>query len=203
MKPAALTWPLPPCLLLLLTGFSGAVNISVPSEPIQAVAGGSVLLPVTYSIPDPLLTLQVTWNHETSIVLYAEMAMCGSGATLRICNKLFIVVGRYQHRVVFYPENASLLLMDVHQNDSGQYTVAFEEMNHSRSLMLVIHDRKASFGDPDSAEHSPDEEEQEERRRVAQSLLIRGSCAAIFVLLVAALHCTWWRQTRRYRIESL
>ncbi|XP_066441265.1 HEPACAM family member 2-like [Eleutherodactylus coqui] len=176
-----------------------------PTEPVQGVIGDSVLLPVTYSIPQPPGILQIIWNHENSIVVFSEMTMCTTEAspTPRISNEYHIVAGRYQHRVVFYPENASLLLRNVQQNDSGQYTVTFQELNQSRSMMLVLHDPETASSDPDFTQYSQNEQEQNDRYNLTQFLTVRGMCAAIFILLVMALHCTWWRQARKRRTEIL
>ncbi|XP_044151051.1 uncharacterized protein LOC122939122 isoform X2 [Bufo gargarizans] len=200
MKPAPLPAPLPLCALLI--SFSGALNITVPSEPVQGFVGDSVLLPVTYSLAQPPTTLQVTWNHDNSIVLFSEMTTCGTetSQTLRICNEYHISVGRYRHRVVFYPENASLLLRGVQRNDSGRYTVTFQELNQSRSMMLVVDDPEATSSDPDLI-YSHNEED--DGRRAIRSLAVRGMCAAIFILLIIGLHCTWWRQVRKYQTEII
>ncbi|KAM3929257.1 HEPACAM family member 2-like [Leptodactylus fuscus] len=206
MKPAPPPSPVTYLACVLLIGFSRAVNISVPAEPVQAVVGDSVLLPVSYSISQPPTTLQVIWNHENSIVLFSEMTMCGSEdpPTLRISDEYHIVVGRYQHRVVFFPENASLLLRDVRWDDSGRYTVTFQELNQSRSMMLVIHDPETTSGDPDPTQYVCNyEEERKDGQYLIPPLAVRAMCAAIFILLVIGLHCTWWRQARKYRTVIL
>ncbi|XP_075683990.1 HEPACAM family member 2-like [Rhinoderma darwinii] len=184
------------------SGFSGALNITVPKEPVQGVVGESVLLPVTYSVPQPPDTLQVIWNHENLIILLSEMTMCDptTPPSQRISKEYYIVAGMYQERVVFYPENASLLLRNAQRNDSGRYTVTFQELNQSRSMMLIIRDPVPPSSDPDSTQSLHNVEERDDRRHFSQSLVIRGMCAAIFFLLIISLHCAWWRQARKTEI---
>ncbi|XP_069815338.1 carcinoembryonic antigen-related cell adhesion molecule 3-like [Dendropsophus ebraccatus] len=182
---------------------SGSLHITVPTVPIQGIVGESILLPVTYSFAQPPATLQVMWGHEKSMVLFSEMTTCvrGEPPKLEIINEYHVLVGKYQDRVVFYPENASLLLRNVQQNDSGRYTITFQELNQSRSMMLIIHDPETASSDPVSTQNSC--EEDDDRQCFIQSLAVRAICAAIFALLVMALHCTWWRQTRTYRTEVI
>ncbi|KAM4028427.1 HEPACAM family member 2-like isoform 2-T2 [Anomaloglossus baeobatrachus] len=179
-----------------LRGFSRALNITVPSEPVQGNVGDSVLLPVIYSVPQPPAMLQIIWNHENSIVLFSEMTLSGSGEppALKIMNEYHIVVGRYQHRVVFYPNNASILLRNVQLNDSGRYTVTFQELNQSRPMVLDIDNPKSECSDQDSTQHSHNEEERDKGRNFIHPLVVRGLCVAIFLSVIIGLHCTWWRQ---------
>ncbi|XP_073533153.1 HEPACAM family member 2-like isoform X2 [Phyllobates terribilis] len=203
MKPAPMLLRL--CAHVLLIGFSRSLNITVPTEPVQGVVGDSVLLPVTYRISQPPAMLQIIWNHENSIVLFSEMTLSGSREppAVTIRNEYHIVVGRYQRRVVFYPENASILLKNVQLNDSGRYTVTFQELNQSRSMVLVIHSPQSACSNPDFKQHYLDEEEQEKGPHFVHPLAVRGICAAIFILVIIGLHCTWWRQARKCRTEVL
>ncbi|XP_077124047.1 HEPACAM family member 2-like isoform X1 [Ranitomeya variabilis] len=194
MKPAPKPSLIRLCAHVLLIGLSRALNITVPMEPVEGVVGDSVLLPVTYSVPQPPAMLQITWSHENSIVLFSEMTLSGSGEppALAIRNEYHIVVGRFQRRVVFYPENASLLLRNIQLNDSGLYTVTFQELNQSRSMVLVVHGPQSACRDPDSTKHSHDEEEK--GPHLVHPLAVRGTCAAIFILVIIGLHCARRRQ---------
>jgi len=55
----------------------------------------------------------------------------------------------YRGRAAVFPENASLLLWDLQLNDSGVYSVTFQEQNLSRQITLAVHKQHGSTERPD------------------------------------------------------
>ncbi|XP_075445278.1 uncharacterized protein LOC142488822 isoform X1 [Ascaphus truei] len=188
-------------LNILMIGASWAILIEVPQEPVRGLVGHSVLLPVSYWIPQPPPSLHIIWDFQKSIILFSEMRRClpdpsTPASPLRMCHKFDIVVGKYKPRVRFIPGNASLLLHDLQLNDSGEYTVTFQELNHTKSITLLVDDLEAacnSSADPMLNSKGDGLAESVEDSSF-QSMIVRSGCMVLFLFLILGLHCVWYRK---------
>ncbi|XP_073489026.1 HEPACAM family member 2-like [Aquarana catesbeiana] len=182
----------------LLLGVTGAHVILVPQEPVRAKVGESVLLPVTYVLPHPPVNLRVIWSFEMSMVVFSELSPCRGNMTpsMKLCQDYSFVVEKYRHRAMFFPENASLLLRVLRPEDSGLYTIAFQELNETRTIMLSVQDPEGPPNSTESVQTIQPEREASAWRHLPPPGTLRFTCAAIFLLVILVLHCVWWRQVR-------
>ncbi|XP_063306930.1 uncharacterized protein LOC134608197 [Pelobates fuscus] len=201
--------PLHYFLTTYLLGVSMGWQIEVPQEPVLGLVGDSVLLPVSYFIPQPPAILHITWVYHKSIILFAEMIRCHSdpsisSSPLRLCHKYSIAVEEYRQRVTFLADTASLLLSDLHVNDSGIYLVNFAELNQTKSLTLLVQTQYQVPGSTLTPAQdavvtlTPAQDAAVTDLGIVffESLAVRGSCLFIFLAVLLALHCEWWRKVR-------
>ncbi|XP_072113459.1 uncharacterized protein [Mobula birostris] len=86
----------------------------------------SVLLPASYTISDPRGYLRIKWSRAGKrIVEYRCISERNSNSDE--CSHVMSYSDLYKHRVVLFPENASLLLKHLQINDSGLYELSVSQ----------------------------------------------------------------------------
>ncbi|XP_051899503.1 uncharacterized protein LOC127585842 [Pristis pectinata] len=120
-------------LFTYLSAVTAALTLRVPQDSVNGTAGRSVLLPVSYTVPDSHGYLRITWTRAG-----AKVVECTSVSEER--SPYITVSDPYKHRAIVFPENASLLLGELQIDDSGIYELS---VSHSmgtakRNLTLVV-----------------------------------------------------------------
>ncbi|XP_072921186.1 uncharacterized protein [Hemitrygon akajei] len=103
-----------------------AATLRVHQNSLKGRVDHSVLLPASYTISDPQGYLRIKWSRAGKrIVEYRCISERNSNANE--CNQVLSYSDLYQHRVVLFPENASLLLKHLQINDSGLYELSVSQ----------------------------------------------------------------------------
>ncbi|XP_059826799.1 uncharacterized protein LOC132394534 [Hypanus sabinus] len=103
-----------------------AATLRVHQNSLKGRVDHSVLLPASYTISDPQGYLRIKWSRAGKrIVEYRCISEQNSNANE--CNQVLSYSDLYQHRVVLFPENASLLLKHLQINDSGLYQLSVSQ----------------------------------------------------------------------------
>ncbi|XP_040555177.1 uncharacterized protein LOC771657 isoform X1 [Gallus gallus] len=128
--------------------------IEIPQDAVSGTVGQSMLLPVSYRINSSLLfPLSILWKFGSSsqviVTCTAQNCSLDAWGTPTNCSAICYPHVTYQGRAAVFPENASLLLRDLQLNDSGVYSVTFQEQNLSRQITLAVHKQHGSTEHPD------------------------------------------------------
>ncbi|XP_038672036.1 uncharacterized protein LOC119976031 [Scyliorhinus canicula] len=117
-----------------------AVTLRVNQDSVNGTVGQSVLLSASYTISNSSDYLRITWiKAGTRIVEYRCLLKRGNNLTE--CNYRWSVPDDYRHRVVLFPDNASLLLKCLELNDSGIYKLSISHPAGTEMVrfMLTVH----------------------------------------------------------------
>ncbi|XP_072892506.1 uncharacterized protein [Hemitrygon akajei] len=116
-----------------------ALTPRVHQDRVNGTAGQSVLLPVSYTVPDPHGYLRITWTRGGNASVCVEYT-CFPGQECHLNDgRSFITVSEpYKHRALLFPENASLLLRDLQINDSGIYELSISDSTGTEKGSLVL-----------------------------------------------------------------
>ncbi|XP_029460809.1 uncharacterized protein LOC115093292 isoform X2 [Rhinatrema bivittatum] len=185
------------CCLLMLLDLSHNILIEVPQESIIGTVGQSVLLPVSYRLQGTFIEqLFIQWNVmniSDAIIIYSinKSSVKSDGIPTRVSGNNTFTHPDYQCRVVFFPENASLLLQNLQLIDSGVYIVTFREFKQSRNVTLsvipqTIHQRNHST-------ESTGPNEPQHRSPWFRAGPVAGGCCACLLLLLIVLCYKWQR----------
>ncbi|XP_040525716.1 uncharacterized protein LOC771657 isoform X5 [Gallus gallus] len=141
-------------VVLLLLGQNLGLLIEIPQDAVSGTVGQSMLLPVSYRINSSLLfPLSILWKFGSSsqviVTCTAQNCSLDAWGTPTNCSAICYPHVTYQGRAAVFPENASLLLRDLQLNDSGVYSVTFQEQNLSRQITLAVHKQHGSTEHPD------------------------------------------------------
>ncbi|XP_048376267.1 uncharacterized protein LOC125446604 [Stegostoma tigrinum] len=133
--------------LLALNPFTllAAVTLRVDQDRVNGTVGQSALLAVSYNLSDPGGYLRIRWNRAgTRIVDYRCISNRDSRRS-ELCHYL-PVPGDDKHRVVHFPENASLLLRDLHFNDGGIYELSISHSEGTEMARVILTVRNGTGG---------------------------------------------------------
>ncbi|XP_043534034.1 uncharacterized protein LOC122541378 isoform X3 [Chiloscyllium plagiosum] len=116
-----------------------AVTLRVSQDSVNGTVGESVLLAVSYTVSDPGGYLRIRWTRAGIRMVDYRCISDRDNSLSGRCHYL-PVPGDYKHRVVLFPENASLLLQHLHFNDSGIYelSVSHSEGTETAKITLMV-----------------------------------------------------------------
>ncbi|XP_015134030.2 uncharacterized protein LOC771657 isoform X4 [Gallus gallus] len=162
--------------------------IEIPQDAVSGTVGQSMLLPVSYRINSSLLfPLSILWKFGSSsqviVTCTAQNCSLDAWGTPTNCSAICYPHVTYQGRAAVFPENASLLLRDLQLNDSGVYSVTFQEQNLSRQITLAVHKQHGSTEHPDKGSEV----------EATPNYYTIGVCSLTGLLLLFLVLCTWWR----------
>ncbi|XP_051899502.1 uncharacterized protein LOC127585841 [Pristis pectinata] len=101
-------------------------TLRVHQNRVNGSVGHSVLLPASYTISEPQGYLRIKWTRAGKrIVEYRCISEQNSNP--KECSHIMSFSDHYEHRIVLYPGNASLLLKDLKINDSGIYELSISQ----------------------------------------------------------------------------
>uniref|UniRef100_A0A8C4Y335 Ig-like domain-containing protein n=1 Tax=Gopherus evgoodei TaxID=1825980 RepID=A0A8C4Y335_9SAUR len=130
--------------------FSHALLIDIPQDSVNGTVdslngtvGQSVLLSVTYKLQGPFdFPLAIQWNFSNTtnvLVTYTGTNFSVSAEGIPTCHSGYVFIHpSYQGRIIFFPENASLLLQNLRLIDGGVYTVNFRLLKKTRNIALTV-----------------------------------------------------------------
>ncbi|XP_072920459.1 HEPACAM family member 2-like [Hemitrygon akajei] len=124
--------------LTCLSAVNAALILRVHQDRVNGTVGQSVLLPVSYTDPDPRGYLRIIWTR-TAHVIIQHTRFSGKDGDHR--SRTHITISDpYKHRAVLFPKNASLLLNDLQVNDSGIYELSIGLLRgmEKRSMTLTV-----------------------------------------------------------------
>ncbi|XP_040555183.1 uncharacterized protein LOC771657 isoform X6 [Gallus gallus] len=175
-------------VVLLLLGQNLGLLIEIPQDAVSGTVGQSMLLPVSYRINSSLLfPLSILWKFGSSsqviVTCTAQNCSLDAWGTPTNCSAICYPHVTYQGRAAVFPENASLLLRDLQLNDSGVYSVTFQEQNLSRQITLAVHKQHGSTEHPDKGSEV----------EATPNYYTIGVCSLTGLLLLFLVLCTWWR----------
>ncbi|XP_051899504.1 uncharacterized protein LOC127585843 [Pristis pectinata] len=126
-------------LFTYLSAVTAALTLRVPQDTVNGTAGQSVLLPVSYTVPDPHGYLRITWTRAGSVTV-EYTCFSGQECYLKKISPHITVSDPFKHRAVLFPENASLLLRDLQVNDSGIFELSISHTTgmEKRNITLVV-----------------------------------------------------------------
>ncbi|XP_060707022.1 uncharacterized protein LOC132832853 isoform X1 [Hemiscyllium ocellatum] len=110
-----------------------AVTLRVSQDSVNGTVGESVLLAASYTVSDPDGYLRIRWTRAGIRMVDYRCISDRDHSLSERCHYL-PVPGDYKHRVVLFPENASLLLQRLHFNDSGIYELS---ISHSQGTEIA------------------------------------------------------------------
>ncbi|XP_059826784.1 uncharacterized protein LOC132394526 [Hypanus sabinus] len=133
------------CLFTYLSAVTAALTLKVHQDRVNGTVGQSVLLPVSYTVPDPHGYLRITWTRGGNASVCVEYT-CFSGQECHLNDgRTHITVSEpYKHRALLFPENASLLLTDLQINDSGIYELSISHSTGTEKGNLTLEVRSAT-----------------------------------------------------------
>ncbi|XP_072888947.1 uncharacterized protein [Hemitrygon akajei] len=133
------------CLFTYLSAVTAALALRVHQDRVNGTAGQSVLLPVSYTVPDPHGYLRITWTRGGNASVCVEYT-CFPGQECHLNDgRWYITVSEpYKHRALLFPENASLLLRDLQINDSGIYELSISDSTGTEKGSLTLEVRPAT-----------------------------------------------------------
>ncbi|XP_043348204.1 uncharacterized protein LOC119861910 [Dermochelys coriacea] len=181
--------------VFLFIGISWALLIEVPQDSLNGTVGQSVLLSVTYklqgSFPSPL-SIQWTFSNTTNVlVTYTGTNISVSAEGIPTCHSGNVFIQpSYQGRIMFFPENASLLLQNLSLIDGGVYTVNFRLLKKTRDIALIVSAPHFNDGNPESSEPTEDDNLAIPGHPIDY---IAGGCSTLLFLLLLLLCCRWHR----------
>ncbi|GCC17117.1 hypothetical protein chiPu_0020483 [Chiloscyllium punctatum] len=116
-----------------------AVTLRVSQDSVNGTVGESVLLAASYTVSDPGGYLRIRWTRAGIRAVDYRCISDRENSLSGRCHYL-PVPGDYKHRVVLFPENASLLLQHLHHNDSGIYelSVSHSEGTETAKITLMV-----------------------------------------------------------------
>ncbi|XP_062905758.1 uncharacterized protein LOC134347289 [Mobula hypostoma] len=122
-----------------LSAVTAALTLRVHQDRVNGTAGQSVLLPVSYTVPDPHGYLRITWTGGGNASVCIEYT-CFSGQECHLSDRRshITVSETCKHRALLFPENASLLLRDLQINDSGIYELSISDSTGTENGSLVL-----------------------------------------------------------------
>ncbi|XP_068553175.1 carcinoembryonic antigen-related cell adhesion molecule 5-like isoform X3 [Anas acuta] len=131
------------CLSLMLVGRNLGFLVEIPQDAVNGTMGQSVLLPVSYRCNSTScfpLSIKWTFDHPLQRAISCVVQKCSldDGGAPKNCYKKCYPYPAYWGRVKLFPENASLLLLDLRLRDSGVYTVSFVQQKQSRHITLTV-----------------------------------------------------------------
>ncbi|XP_072115185.1 uncharacterized protein [Mobula birostris] len=133
------------CLFTYLSAVTAALTLRVHQDRVNGTAGHSVLLPVSYTVPDPHGYLRITWTGGGNASVCMEYT-CFSGQECHLSDsRSHTTVSKpCKHRALLFPENASLLLRDLQINDSGIYELSIVHSTGTEKGNLTLEVRPAT-----------------------------------------------------------
>ncbi|OCT67105.1 hypothetical protein XELAEV_18038386mg [Xenopus laevis] len=115
-----------PIFNILFTDSIVGDDLTVHEDSLNVTVGQSVLLPTSYSITSPITNWpSIEWVIRGHTIVYCSVSdgsLSAEGSPVRITGDTRISP-KYQGRVDFFKLNASLLLKDLTEADTGKYTV--------------------------------------------------------------------------------
>ncbi|CAM4614973.1 unnamed protein product [Caretta caretta] len=181
--------------VLLFIGVSWALLIEVPQDSINGTVGQSVLLSVTYKLQRPfpsLLSIQWNFSNTTNVfVTYTGTNFSVNAEGIPTCHSGNVFIHpSYQGRIMFFPENASLLLQNLSLIDGGVYIVNFRLLKKTRDIALTVSAPHFNNGNPESSEPAEDDTLAIPGHPIDY---IAGGCSILLFLLLLLLCCRWHR----------
>ncbi|KAM9127725.1 uncharacterized protein ACDP82_011829 isoform 1-T4 [Pangshura tecta] len=178
--------------VLLFIGVSWALLVEVPQDSLNGTVGQSVLLSVTYKLQEPFHPpLAIQWNFSNTtnvLVTYTGTNFSVSAEGIPICHSGYVFIHpSYQGRIIFFPENASLLLQNLRLIDGGVYTVNFKLLKKTRDIALTVSAPHFNNGNPESSDPTEDNNLAIPGHPVTY---IAGGCFTLLFLLLLLLCCT-------------
>ncbi|CAH2316595.1 carcinoembryonic antigen-related cell adhesion molecule 3-like isoform X2 [Pelobates cultripes] len=138
-------------LITLMISLSVAHEIIVTQDSIHATVGQSILLQTVYKISQTFYNWpSLQWTFGNKIIVYYSLqngSIDPQGTPLWTTGNTRIFP-LYNHRVTFYPDNGSLLLTNLHLQDSGcykLYLLSFESIIN-KTICLHVDDPSLSSG---------------------------------------------------------
>ncbi|XP_072255769.1 uncharacterized protein [Pyxicephalus adspersus] len=114
---------------------------------IDTPAGSSILLPTMYIVHRENwngFSPSFRWQHNGSLILFFSGENCSlaSGGFFQNCSGKPFIMGRKDSDILFFPENASLMLHNVQTRDSGLYKLDSRYTTDSVLIILNVEEYK-------------------------------------------------------------
>ncbi|XP_063315831.1 uncharacterized protein LOC134615274 [Pelobates fuscus] len=211
--------------ILFVTGSVGAVSITVHQLHVGGYENSSVILSTSYDLSKPLTWLQIRWEL-VSLSPPLQLVIC----TIRSSEEGSIIKqfpeNGYEDRMFITPENGSLTINHMQNNDSGLYrvTIRDKQVSEIATINVTVFEKNQEFVDieiEDNLEVTADENKTSHKPRTLAHCICsdnstsvdlhttawiffgsRISSALLSLIMLGSLHL-YLSQPRRYRRRKI